>query len=184
MAISVTTLMSMLALFGTLMSDTPVTRQYDWEGAKVYVFGPYILDLNRSIEQWIPGRSATVSNCSSDDFYCVRSSGGIIGIANFVIPKKCLSISIGNKWTKDGMTTVVIGHTEKSKTSSRAYYLATDIQDDVVFKYNPSIGIIQIHRGHNIVRKYLERNSMPSDYSMVFGYIRSSDKLAPCAENN
>lgn len=126
-----------------------------WEGAGVFVFNNYVLDLTKMTEKNAPGSFNVVSDCSDDEYYCLRSNDKKWGVANFVVPKRCVPIAVGQRWEhNDVVTEVLASIREKAlpapSASPATYYLLGDPnRPNVIYEYSPTSGIRGIFRGRN-----------------------------------
>jgi hypothetical protein len=150
----------------------------DNAAARVFVFGAYVLDLRRAEERWIAGSAAAVRDCSTDRFYCLRSADASIGIANFVIPRRCADVAVGHIFRVNGNVTRVVAVTKGrsdlpplhgGSASHEIFDLVDDANPNVVFKYSKIDGVSEIVR------------STPSKVTISFGPLVTFDRLAPCS---
>ena len=161
-----------------------------WDGAKVHVFDSYIIDLNYMQEQWIPGRIVPVQNCSDETFFCLKSDSYGIGIANFVLPKKCLPIKVGQSWSKNGVTTSVIWEKSEENTIKygKTYLIYTDSKPNNIFVYRPLSGIVSIYKGSDGLVDAVKnigqdlKQMEKSRYLVTIWFRKTFDNFAACKE--
>lgn len=119
-----------------------------------FVFGDYVLDLNRNVERWHPQYTFAVVNCSNEKYFCLKAeTTDSLAIMNVVWPKECYPINVGETWNVGGVTTKVQGKREplpiimqdlhNSVTEDKYYFIATD-KRNILYEYIPHSGITAI----------------------------------------
>jgi hypothetical protein len=122
-----------------------------WEGAGVYVFGAYVLDLTKQREVWGPVGNP-VRDCSDASYFCLATDPNY-GIANFVIPRRCADFKLGEVWSKDGVTTEVLAVSHPTppplnphySLPDTIYFLGTLDRPHIVYEFWPHDGIVAIY---------------------------------------
>ena len=108
----------------------------------VFVFGPLLLDFRENREVLL--QTARLANCSTERFFCVDG-----GVVNFVLPRECGPIAVGDTWRSGGLETTVIGRTtirnpHYPHLSEPGFYVHTNVEPTAVFLYVPSAGVRRI----------------------------------------
>ena len=98
-------------------------------------------------EEWLPGYSALLTNCSDNKYFCMYSSGGSLAVANFAVPMRCVKPKVGDIWRAHVVTTKVVGVRKDWPVKKlKRYFLMSDAIPKLVFEYTPREGIVAIHQ--------------------------------------
>ena len=133
-----------LLLTGSLLTEPIALNPSRDRG--VYVYGDLLLDFVVGTERrW---NDARLVNCSSTGQYCVDG-----GIVNFVVPRRCQPVRLGDRWRSGALETEVIGlarlvpnaHARAlGMPAASAFYIRTNQRPDVVMLYAPGYGVLRI----------------------------------------
>ena len=155
-----------------------------WEGAKVYVYGSAVIDLNQNFEQWIPAHRTRVKDCSNEKYYCIRPTIENLGLFNFVLPIKCQEFNIGDKFELNGIVTEIISSANLHMSDYKyfnIYYFISNNKKEFIFEYSPLSGITAIYWDHdrdiNKMNRHLESGRLTA---RNFGFLSTFDRFANC----
>lgn len=150
----------------------------------VYVYGYYVLDMNRAIESWVPANTTEVVDCSNAKFFCLRTKGARFGLINFVLPRKCVTIREGDSWQLAGLKTTVVKRNETRL--GETFFLITVGLTDTIYNYRPNVGIVDIYHSFGPavdVEKLNPEGPTPKGQKLMgFGRRLTFDNLAACNE--
>ena len=183
-------------------TDVAPHRQRDffppWEGAGVYYFGGLLLDLNRRIERWVPGYPSRLTDCSTDELFCLTArQEGARGVVAFAGPRWCSDFRVGDGWSSGNVRTSVLARVERDSQPSREFHLdhhryrprlffllGHDSNPEVVYEYHLERGVVRIYLGLSRyadlvgdVRRGLNPETLPREHRHDIGTL---DRFAPC----
>lgn len=166
-----------------------------WHGAGVYVFNRYVLDMTKLAEQSMPFVTVGVIDCSTQSYFCAsaRKTDPILGRFHFVVPRKCVTPAIGDRWSVGDVTTEVLSilriprdplhvHSNEPEVS---YFLGSTAFPDLVYKYTPRQGVIVIYDGlgENLFTKAKKSSNFTERLNPNYlNYLTTFDPLAACSE--
>jgi hypothetical protein len=166
-----------------------------WQGAGVYVFGEYVLDITKLAERTMPFVTVGVKDCSTPKYFCAsaRKADPLFGQFHFVVPRKCVTPAIGDRWNVGDVTTEVLNvlriprdpldlHSNEPEVS---YFLGSTAFPDTVYRYTPRRGIIQIYGGlgKNLVAMAKKSANFSEKLNPNYlHYLTTFDPLAACSQ--
>lgn len=163
----------------------------------MYAFGPLLLDLNRRLERFVPGRASRLADCSTEEFFCLTAlREGRLGVVAFSGPRRCSDFRVGDSWNVAGVRLSVLARYEPPRTEIRdsvdyhrqrswvLYYLGNEDNPAVVYEYAGQSGVVAILHGltsrPNLVREIrngLDPATLPAQHRMELSTL---DRFAPC----
>lgn len=178
-------------------SQRPQDLSPPWEGSGTYYFNGLLLDLNHRVERWVPGYHSTLTDCSTEDLFCLRAEGRAgRGVVAFVGPRWCEDLQVGNGWRVGEMHTVVLARIEREQGPIRnaldlhrrrapvVYYLGDESNPKVVYEYIGGSGVVAIIHGLTSypdlvgdIRRGLNPESLPRQHRMA---LLTLDRFANC----
>lgn len=165
------------------------------DNRRVYVYGDLLLDFARGTEGKHNG--AQLKDCSDTTYFCVDGR-----ITNFVVPRTCQVIKVGDSWSLNGIRTTVIADAMAPPShgsiaygvSRKAFYLQSDRDVHTLYLYKPDEGIKSIYydiRGRTdfaLLARQGKLNRFDDDHETMEGHVRQHlvkslvtlDTLAEC----
>ena len=185
----------------TKADSAPPTAVPPWEGAGVFVFDAYVLDLTKHAEKFEPMTVTDLVDCTNEKFFCLSSrlNGYMLGYTHFVIPRRCQDIwqiKKGDAWSLNGVSTEVLNvwvNPDKTPFSlhftlpEKIYYLGSASNPSWVYEYWPNGGIVAVYFVPFKDAVSEARHSLTGNLSRNSRWRRSLvtlDSLARCSWGN
>jgi hypothetical protein len=155
-----------LALIGLTVSacvrtgDMPPQVQ---AAEQTFRYPPYILDLQQNYERYVPLYYNQIINCSGKEFICLKAGSSFgTAVMSIVLPRQCTKPKVGDTWSHANQSTRVLGRRPAATRTGNgartaggeSYLLGTAGYQNVVFEYQPALGLTVIYKaevGENIV---------------------------------
>ena len=140
------------------------------------------MEANRKSEQFLPGMSPDVADCSDERYHCLKSYGGEQGVAKWVLPKSCAAFRKGSRWSAGGMTTIKLRRSKASDVGGAgAWYLTTQSNRWVVLRYAEREGVTGVYiSGGGDLASEIRAGDGPAQLVFIGGAKRRGPPLDAC----